>query len=97
MHSQLFACGPVVRCDMSARSQGTEEAVHIRAWNEIFEYFYRFRDFAAVIVELNVMQVQVKHIPVSVVSAQTSNFIRSKVFFICIRRAPIGLESNSLS
>jgi hypothetical protein len=40
---------------MRARSQGTEEAVHIRAWNEIFEYFDRFWDFTAVIVELNVM------------------------------------------
>lgn len=84
-------------CDMRAGSQGTEEAVHIRAWNEIFEYFDRFWDFTAVIIELDVMQVKVEHVPVSVVSSQTSNFIWRKIFFISIRRASIGLKSDSLS
>jgi len=84
-------------CNMSAGSQGTEEAVHIGAWYEIFEYFDRFWDFVAVIVKLNVMQVKVKHVPVSVVSSQTSNFIWCKILFISISRASIGLKSDSLS
>lgn len=43
------------------------------------------------------MQIQVKHIPVSVVSTETANLIWCKIFLVGVGGAPIGLEPNRVS
>ncbi len=69
MHTQLLACWPIVRCDMSSWSECTEKAMHIGARDYVFKNLDSFRNFTAIFIELDIVEIQVKHIPVSIVSA----------------------------
>lgn len=65
VNSKLLACRTIVRCNVTPWSQSTEESVEIVSWNYFLQNINGFRDFFTVFLKLNIMEVEVKDIPVA--------------------------------
>ena len=80
MNSKLLACWAIMRGDMRTGSHRWEEAVMVISRNTVLQYLNSFRNLRAIFRERYVMQVQIKHIPITSICSKTSNFILRNIF-----------------
>ena len=79
--------------DVRFWSQRGKEAVHVVSRNQLLQYFHGFWHFGTVVLELNVVEVQVVHVPVSFISSKAAQSVFCQVVFVRVGRRSIRLKS----
>ena len=92
MNSQFLAGGSIMRSDVGSWYDCREKAMMIISRYQLLQNFDRFWHFCAIIHKRNIMQIQIKNIPLPFIGAEAAYFVVGYIL-ISISWTPIRLKS----
>ena len=93
VYTQLLAGGTVVWSDMGAWSQGREETVTVVSRNDWLEDFNSARNFGAIFFKPDIVQIEIKDVPVARIMPVWPNLISRYVVLVGICWGSVRLEA----